>query len=115
FPLAHQLNAWAVKMRKPRLAVLWESARGFFSAPSNIHMEIGSAPRFHPDFVRRNHVPLYGHSSRVKLFGPLPSFQDYIHELNHARRFLAARGFHSEWLREVRYPYLDRNLLEFAY
>lgn len=115
FTLAHQLNAWAVKMRKPRLALLWEAVRGFFPAPVNADIEISSAPWFHPDFVRRNHVYLYGHSSRVKLFGPLPSFQDYIHELNHVRRFLAACGFHSKWLREVRYPYLDRNLLEFVY
>ena len=31
--LARQLNAWAAKMRKHRLPLLWEAVQGFFSAP----------------------------------------------------------------------------------
>jgi asparagine synthetase B (glutamine-hydrolysing) len=45
----------------------------------------------------------------------LPSFQDNIHHLELNRRFLAYCGLHSELLREVRYPYFDVDLLEFAY
>ena len=33
FTLARQLNAWAAKMRKPRLPLLWDAIRGFFSCP----------------------------------------------------------------------------------
>jgi asparagine synthase (glutamine-hydrolysing) len=49
------------------------------------------------------------------VFGALPSFQNHAHELDQAQRFLAYCQLHSELLREVRYPYLDRDLLEFVY
>ena len=51
----------------------------------------------------------------MKLFGPLPSFQDNIDNLNGERRLLASCPLQSELLREVRFPYLDRDLLEFMY
>jgi len=51
----------------------------------------------------------------VKLFGPLPSFQDHIDKLEANRRFVAYCGLHSELLREIRYPYYDRDFLEFMY
>ena len=51
----------------------------------------------------------------MKLFGPLPSFQDHIDKLDANRRFVAYCGLHSELLREIRYPYYDRDFLEFMY
>jgi len=70
---------------------------------------------FHHGFVRRNHAALRSYPFRVKLFGPLPSFQDNIDQLDLNRRFLACCGLQSELLREIRYPYFDLDLLEFAY
>jgi len=115
--LARQLNAWAAKMRKPRLPLLWKAIRGF--SPLVI-LDIReyvkpAAPWFHPGFVRRNRATLRGCPSRLKLFGSLPSFQEHIHALDDMRRFLAYVGLYSEVLREVRYPYFDREMLEFAY
>jgi asparagine synthase (glutamine-hydrolysing) len=109
--LARQLNAWAVKMRKPQLSLLLKALRGFFR-PAELLIP---APWLDPGFVRRNRTVLRGYPSRITLFGPLPSFQDQIRELNSARRSLACCSLHSGRLREVRYPFLDRNLLEFAY
>jgi len=118
FTLARQLNAWAAKMRKSKLLLLWEAFRGFFahslkfpSAPK----DKCSAPWFHPGFVRRNRDAFYGYPCKVKLFGALPSFQNQIHLLNSERRLMAYSDLWSEMLREIRYPYLDRDLLEFAY
>ncbi len=114
--LAHQLKAWAGKMRKPPLALLWEALRGFFPAflagvPEDMH----PAPWVHPGFTRRNHTALCGYPFRMQLFGPLPSFQDNVSQLEFARRLLAYSTLCPGMLREARYPYLDRNFLEFMY
>jgi asparagine synthase (glutamine-hydrolysing) len=111
FRLAHQLKAWAAKMRKPQHLLLWEAVRGFFprlGVPT-------TGPWLSPGFVRRNHAALCSYPSRVKLLGPLPSFHDNINKLNANRRCLARCGFRLELPRDTRYPYLDRDLLEFLY
>ena len=121
FTLVRQLNAWAAKMRKPRLPLLWEAVRGFFThslTATGALEDMRPVPWFDPGFVRRNRAALRGYSSRVKFFGTLPSFQDHIHGFNHLQRLLAYLGglrYYLEALREVRYPYLDREMLEFAY
>jgi asparagine synthase (glutamine-hydrolysing) len=51
----------------------------------------------------------------VKLVGPLPSFQENIRKLDADRRVQAHINLKPELLREVRYPYFDRDLLEFIY
>jgi asparagine synthase (glutamine-hydrolysing) len=114
--LGRQLNAWAAKMRKPRLPLLWEAARGFFpiviaGEPENKHL----APWFSPRFLQLIHSTIRSHCPRVKLFGPLPSFQNSVRGLNGDRRVMAYFGPRPEMLRELRYPYLDRDLLEFMY
>jgi asparagine synthase (glutamine-hydrolysing) len=113
--LARQLSAWATKMSKPRLPLLWEAVQGFFSTRADLPKEMGPAPWLHPGFVRRNRPPFCAYSFRVKLFGPLPTFQDHIDKLEANRRFVAYCGLHSELLREIRYPYYDRDFLEFAF
>ncbi len=118
FALVRQLNAWAVKMRTSRLLLLWQAIRGFFTysltfpgAPKYT----GAAFWFHPSFVRRNRDAFYGYPSKVKLFGALPSFQNQLYLLNFERRLMAHYDLGSELLSEIRYPYLDRDLLEFSF
>ncbi len=113
--LAHQLNAWAAKMKQSRLPLLREAMQGFFSARVDVAKEMLTTPWLYPGFVRRNRAAFCGYPFRVKLFGPLPSFQDHIGKLEANRRFVAHCGLHSELLREVRYPYYDRDFLEFMY
>jgi len=113
--LARQLRAWSAKMKSKRLSLLWEALQGFLYARKDLPKEIGPALWLHPDFVRHNHAALCGYPFRVKLFGPLPSFQDQIDKLDANRRFVARCGLHSELLREIRYPYYDRDFLEFMY
>src|ERR1700733_3876748 len=113
--LAGQLNAWAAKMRKPRLPLLWEAMQGFFSARVDLSKQMELIPWLHPDFVRRNGAAFSGYPFRVRLFGPLPSFQDHIDMLNANRRYVAYCCLHSDLLREIRYPYYDRDFLEFMY
>lgn len=67
------------------------------------------------EFVRRNYSALCGYPSRLKLLGPLPSFQENLAALNVLRRLLANWPAQPDFLREVRFPYLDRDFLEFMY
>jgi len=109
---ARQLNAWAAKMRTKRLPLLWEAIQGFFSARVDLP---GSIPWLRPDFVRHNRAAFSGYPFRVKFFGPLPSFQDHIDKLEANRRFVSHCVLDPELLREIRYPYYDRDFLEFMY
>jgi asparagine synthase (glutamine-hydrolysing) len=114
--LVRQLNAWAAKMKKPQLLLLWRTIQGFLPRamvplPQNMHL----LHLFYSSFVRRNRTALYGYPCRTKLAGPLPSFQNNLTTLEANRRYLTHRQLTSEPLREVRYPYFDRTLLEFVY
>ena len=51
----------------------------------------------------------------MRLLGPRPSFQDNLSTLDMLRRQLACSSLPSEPHYETRYPYLDRELLEFLY
>lgn len=117
-PLARQLNAWAVKMRKPRLPLLREAVRGFFKSYSvGTGFSENPQPPFWLDtaFVRRNRDALRGYPSKIRLFGPLPSFQNHMATLDVLRRIMAFIAPREDVLCETRYPYLDRSLLEFMY
>src|SRR5207302_695875 len=72
---------------------------------------------FRDSFVRRNREALLCYPRRLKLFGPLPSFQDHLIDLEGERRILAHWPLlgYPELYREVRLPYVDRDLLEFVY
>jgi asparagine synthase (glutamine-hydrolysing) len=114
FTLHRQLKAWAAKMRKKRLPLLWDAVRGF--APQGISEYVTPAASwFRPDFTRRNRAAFRGYSSRIKLLGPLPSFQNHINNLSATRRFVASRRVYSELLVDIRFPYYDRDLLEFMF
>jgi asparagine synthase (glutamine-hydrolysing) len=113
--LAHQLKIWALNKRRPWFHLFFEAVRGFLP-PALIGMPEHNrpAPWLNPDFVKRNRVALRGYERRVKLFGPLPSFQESLRVLDVLRRRLACAALPEppyEWC----YPYLDRGLLEFLY
>jgi asparagine synthase (glutamine-hydrolysing) len=113
--LFRQMKAWSVKMRKPQLPLLWEAVRGFLFplGPLSAPIETCPAPWFDSGFVRRNHAALLGYPSRLRLLGPLPTFQDNMRKLDAERRLQSYIGLRADLLCEVRYPYLDRSFLEF--
>ena len=116
FTLAKQLNAWAAKMRRSRLAILWEALQGFlFCSPLHVPQNLHPIPWLDSGFTRGNYKALQCYPSKLKMMGALPSFQRHIRELNHVRRFLAYTQLDPDLLREIRYPFLDRSLLEFTY
>ncbi len=114
--LTHQLKVWALNKRKPWFYLLFDAARGFFPpALVGVPKHKRPAPWLNPAFVKRNRAALQGYETRLRLFGPLPTFQENISALQVLQRQLACDALSSDPLREKRYPYLDRGLLEFMY
>jgi asparagine synthase (glutamine-hydrolysing) len=114
--LAHQLKVWALNKRKPWFHLLFEAARGFFPISLvGVPNYKKPAPWIDSGFLKRNRAVLQGYHRRLRLFGPLPSFQDNLSTLDVSRRQLACSGLPSDPSYEKRYPFLDRSLLEFAY
>jgi asparagine synthase (glutamine-hydrolysing) len=112
--LAHQLKVWALNKHKPWFYLLFDAARGFFPPPLvGVPKHKRPAAWLCPAFVKRNRAALTGYEDRTKLFGPLPSFQGNVGTVEVLRRQLACSDLSSDLLREKRYPYLDRGLLEF--
>jgi asparagine synthase (glutamine-hydrolysing) len=113
---AHQVKVWALSKRKPWLHVVLDTAREFF--PTLI---VGVPKQRRPaiwldgSFVKRNRGALQGYQSRVKLFGPLPSFASNLNALGVLRRQAGCVALMREPLCEKRYPYLDREFLELIY
>ena len=111
-----QLKIWALRKRIPWFRLLFNSLGAFLPAP----FAGVSARRLPPlwmnqSFARRHRAALSGYDSRLKLFGPLPSFQENISTLSALKRQIGCRTARPEPLFEKRYPYLDRDLLEFLF
>ncbi len=113
--LCHQLKVWTLNKRKPWLKLLWETARRFSPTASDSASIRRSAPWLDPGFVVRNVKALLGYPRRLELFGPIPSFQENIETLDVLRRQLSSEPVATEPCCEVRYPFLDRQLMEFLY
>jgi asparagine synthase (glutamine-hydrolysing) len=114
--LAHQLKVWALDKRRPWFYLLFEAGRGFLPpAFVGVPKNLRPAVWLQPNFVKRHRDVLAGYPSALKLAGPLPSFQVNISALDMLRRQLGCETPSSEPPYEKRYPYLDRDLLEFLY
>ena len=96
--------------------MFWEVARDFL--PPGL---VGVPEYMRPvswlqsGFVKRNRAAVTGYPLRTRLLGPLPSFQGNMYTLEALRRQLAVAALPYGPPFEKRYPYLDRNLLEFMY
>lgn len=114
--LADQLKLWALTKKKPWFHLLFEAVKGFLPAAlARAPRSRRPAPWLNKTFVKRNRAALQGYESRLTLFGSLPSFQTNLITLGGLRRQIGADVLPSEPVYEKRYPYLDRDLLEFMY
>lgn len=114
--LARQLKVWALDRRRPWFHLLGEMVRRFLPislarAPEHLR----PAPWLAPRFVERHRAALAGYESRLHWFGHLPTFQENLAALGALRRQLGADVLPCEPAHEKRYPYLDRDLLEFLF
>jgi asparagine synthase (glutamine-hydrolysing) len=114
--LCRRVKTWALSQRRPWLQLAWETARSF--APNVLR----SGPSTHcppawlvPQFMRKHRAALTGYDQRLKFFGPRPSFQENVSTFQALRRQIACSTVSSDSGCERRYPYLDRDLLEFLF
>jgi asparagine synthase (glutamine-hydrolysing) len=112
--LAHQLKAWALEKRNPWFHLLFDAAKGFLP-PMRVPTHRRPAPWLQASFKKRHWKTLTGYEPRLKLSGSLPSFQDNLTTLDSLRRQLGCMALPSGPAYEKRYPYLDRDFLEFLY
>jgi asparagine synthase (glutamine-hydrolysing) len=112
---AHRLKLWALNKRRPWLNLFWESTVGFLpSGLVRLPKYLRAAPWIESKFVKRYPGAFKGYDSRTTLTGSLPSLQQNIAALNLLRRQVGSDGF-SSCVHEKRFPYLDREFVEFMY
>jgi asparagine synthase (glutamine-hydrolysing) len=114
--LGHHLKRWALSTRKPLLHLAVDTVKNFLppaiTRPPK-HRRPGAWLRV--EFCNRNRAALGGYPSRIRLSGPLPSFQDNLNTLEGLRRQLSCSMPSSAPPHEKRFPFLDRDLLEFIF
>jgi asparagine synthase (glutamine-hydrolysing) len=114
--LARQLNLWALAQRRPWFHLLGETLRLFLPASlARAPEHLRPAPWLALRFVKRYRSALAGYQSRLHWFGQLPTFQENLATLDALRRQLGADVLPCGPAHEKRYPYLDRDLLEFLF
>lgn len=112
--LTHQIKLWALERRRPWFHLFFEAALEFLpDALRGSHAK--PLAWLQPDFARLYRGALSGYRTRLRLTGALPSFQENMFALNMLRRQLGCSMLPSTPSYEKRYPYLDRDLLEFIY
>ncbi len=110
-----QLHAWALHTRKPALHLLGGIVEEFFPARWGGLRDHKAPQWLNAEFAARHRKALQGYEYPLKLFGPLPSIQENLRTFGNLTREMACSIQPAEAMYEKRYPYLDRNLLEFLY
>jgi asparagine synthase (glutamine-hydrolysing) len=114
--LAQKLKLWALNKRRPWFHLFFEAMRDFFPpAVTGVPKHRRPMAWLTTEFVKRNLATLQGYRTRVKIFHGTPSFQANMSALNVLRRQLSCTVLSASPPVEYRYPYLDRELLEFLY
>jgi len=111
--LARQLKLWALAKRKPWHQLLTECVTPFFSAFRAPYTQRSRPPWLSPEFVRRERWALAGYPVRWTMRGALPSFQETRSTIQALQRQIGCLVPDRQPLLERRFPYLDRDLLEF--
>jgi len=114
--LGRQLKAWALAKRKPMVHLLADTLKAFLPiALVGVPKHERPLPWLNRQFQSRNLAALQGYPSRLKLFGPAPSFAENLLAIDGLRRQLACSATPVAPRYERRFPFLDRDLLEFLY
>lgn len=112
--VSRRLITWSLAQRRPVLHVLRAVLRAFLLPGTPGGALPSPMPWLDLGFERRNRVAFRG-VQHIALFGPRPSLQTNLMALEGLRRQLGCAVLPSAPPFEKRYPYLDRDLLEFLY
>jgi len=114
--LLRQTRAWALSRRKPILGLAAETLRTFLPWPFFAgSKQAQPASWLAPSFVKRYRNEISVLATGTKLTGPRPDFQANLFALGIIRRQLACHVDRPEPHYERRYPFLDRDVLEFLF
>lgn len=108
--------AWSLAGRRRLMHVAGQVIAGFLPqmlfGPNPLLLK---APWLNQEFAGRNRGNPACSPLRLKLNGQLPSFQENVYALGDLQRQIACTPLASAPARERRFPFLDRDLLEFLY
>ncbi len=108
--------AWSLQTRRPLLHTALDSLRGFvpraFRGPTSLRNKV---PWLDSRFEARHRGNSACAPLRLRIGGLLPSVQENLHTLDELRRQISCAPPQIGPPRERRYPFLDRDLLEFLY
>jgi asparagine synthase (glutamine-hydrolysing) len=113
--LAKQVKTWAVSNRTTIIALLAEVTRSFLAASMGTCRGANLAPWLHPKFIAAHRAAFCRYQAPFSFFGIQPSFQEKVETLDALRRQVASCVQTPKTLCERRYPYLDRDLVEFLF
>jgi asparagine synthase (glutamine-hydrolysing) len=117
-PLAfmRQGVAWCLPARRPLVRLVGSVIADFFPEVALMRSLLRKrVPWIDKEFdSRHRRNPAYA-PLRLRINGPLPSVQENLYTLENLRRQIACEPISSSPPRERRYPFLDRDLLEFLY
>jgi asparagine synthase (glutamine-hydrolysing) len=113
---ARRTTEWALAIKKPWIFLTLETARRFLPPGVRKLPSAQTPPQWlKKEFVERQRDALNGYERRLMFSGVRPSFQVNMSLLEGLRRQIACIPICCQPLLDTRYPYLDRELLQFLY
>src|SRR6185312_6456082 len=110
-----QVQKWAAASRKPALHLVSGTIRGFLPRYITRDKMQTAFPWLNPEFQKRNAAVLGTGQERIRFGRQRPSFQENLDTLAGLQRQLGSQPLPRSPAFEKRYPYLDRDLLEFLF
>jgi asparagine synthase (glutamine-hydrolysing) len=111
--LARQLKLWALRSKRPVVGLLFDCIRQFSPRVFRGRNNQSPLPWLRSAFVNRHRSSLLAQGSRLKILGAAPSFQGAMTTLDGIRKHIACLSVPPNLPFDRRYPYLDRDLIEF--
>jgi asparagine synthase (glutamine-hydrolysing) len=110
-----QLFAWSLAKRRPVTQLLFQAVLYLLPAPLRAHLMREATPPawVHKSFAARCHWRRLHLGAAQKTSSYLPSQRDYLRGMHVLRAILATGSFPAQLTQEVRYPFLDRTLIDF--
>jgi asparagine synthase (glutamine-hydrolysing) len=113
--MTQQLFRWSLKTGRPWVHILLECLREFLPLQGRLSFRRAAIPSWlSKEFVRRNAEAFSSDACRVHWLGASPSFQANVNTLNHVRRKLGCGDLTPFTPYRLSFPYLDRDVVEFA-
>jgi len=114
--LGRRLVDWALVTRQPVICLLASTCKSFLPRTDcSIVRSLSAAEWLRSEFLRQHEDGIRKQNERLRLFAPLPSFQENIAAVDALQRQFECSGARTNLPHQVRYPYLDKDFLDFLF